>query len=128
MLDSAHVTAPVELYYWKSFLLICSRTCKISTFSASSWYCHLFSFFNCIALISYHNCPNFYPFAPTHPAFPTPSGNTHTIVHVHGSCVQVLWMPPFLTVLASPWLLCNYLFVLLNPLTSLSIPLDLPPL
>ena len=23
---------------------------------------------------------------------PTPSGNPHTIVHVHGSCIQVLWL------------------------------------
>ena len=33
---------------------------------------------------------------PLHPAPPTPSGNPHTIVHAHGSCVQVLWLLHFL--------------------------------
>ena len=61
-------------------------------------------------------------FAPLHPAFPTPSGNPYTIVHVHGSW-EFLHYSISYTVLYSPWLFCNYLFVSLNPLTSSPIPL-----
>ena len=38
----------------------------------------------------------FSSFAPLHPAPPTPSGNSPTIVRVHGSCVWVLWLLHFL--------------------------------
>ena len=41
--------------------------------------------------ITYYNCPNFFSFAPP-PNLPTPSGNPHTIVHVHGSCIYILWL------------------------------------
>ena len=34
----------------------------------------------------------FSPFVPIHPASPTPSGNPPTIGHIHGSCIQVLWL------------------------------------
>ena len=35
--------------------------------------------------------PNFPPLSPS-----TPSGNPHTTVHVHGSCIYVLWLLRFL--------------------------------
>ena len=39
--------------------------------------------------LCYYSCPNFFPFVPL---YPTPSDNPHTIVHVHGSCIFVLWL------------------------------------
>ena len=67
--------------------------------------------------------PIFPPLSLLHPAPPTPSSNLHTIVHVHGSLAA-----PFpILYLISPWLFCNYLFVLLNPLTSSPIPPHTPP-
>ena len=39
--------------------------------------------------LCYCSCPNF-------PLSPTPSGNAPAIVHVHGSCLQVLWLLRFL--------------------------------
>ena len=44
----------------------------------------------------YYTCLSIFPFSPLHPAPSTPSGNPPTIVHVHGSCVQVLWQLHFL--------------------------------
>ena len=58
---------------------------------------------------------------------PHSSGHPDNIVHVHGSCVQVVWLLHFLLYFTSPWLFCNYLLVLLNPLTSLPIPSHPPP-
>ena len=37
-----------------------------------------------------YSCPNYSPFPSSTPAPLTPSGNPHTIVHVHGSCVGSL--------------------------------------
>ena len=68
------------------------------------------------------HCPNFSPFAPLHPATPTPSGNLHTIIHIDGSCAGSLATLLPMLYCTSPWLLCNYLFVLLNLLTSSPIP------
>ena len=36
--------------------------------------------------LSYCSCPDCSSFSPLQPAVPTPSGNPHTIVHIHGSC------------------------------------------
>ena len=40
----------------------------------------------------YYSCLKFYPFVPLQPALPLPSGNPHTLVHVHGSYINVLWL------------------------------------
>ena len=68
----------------------------------------------------------FPPFAPLHPAPPTPSGN-------HCSCPWVMDISSLATpfpilYFISPWLLCNYLFVLLNPLICSPIPTHPPPI
>ena len=57
---------------------------------------HRKSFFNYILLIMLLQLFHFFPFAPLQLAPPTVSGNPHAIVHVHGSCVQVLWLLHFL--------------------------------
>ena len=69
------------------------------------------------------------PFASLHPAPCTTSGNPPTIVHVNGSmCIKSL-APPFpILYYTPPWLFCNCLFVLLNPLTSSPIPPHTPPI
>ena len=65
-------------------------------------------------------------FPPFHPAPPTP-GNPHTIVHCQRSCIGSLATPFPILYFAFPWLFCNYLLVVLSPLTSSPIPLDPPP-
>ena len=57
----------------------------------------------------------FFPYAALHPAPLTPSGNPHTIVQVHGSCVGSLATPLSILYFSSPWLFHSSLFVLLNP-------------
>ena len=69
--------------------------------------------------------------------FPPLSPSTHHSLSLmqsphHCSCPWVMCISSLATLFPilyfiSPWLLCNYLFVLLNPLTSSSIPLYLPP-
>ena len=73
----------------------------------------------------YYSCPSFSSFASLHQAPPSPSGNPHTIAHVHGSWVGSLAIPFPILYFISPWLLCNYLFILLNPHTSSPIPHNL---
>ena len=46
--------------------------------------------------LCYYSYSNFSTFHLLHPELPTPSGHSHTIVHVHGSCIQVLWLLHFL--------------------------------
>ena len=59
---------------------------------------------------------------------PLPTDTPHSlrqspiIVPVHQSCVHTLASPFPMLYFTSPWLFCNYLFVLLNPLTSSPIP------
>ena len=42
--------------------------------------------------LCYYNCPNFPPLSTYTQPPPTPSDNPHTIVHVQGSCICVLWL------------------------------------
>ena len=59
----------------------------------------------------------FFPLCP-HP----PSGNPHTIVHVHGSCMQVLWLLHFLYCTSYPhgYSVTTYLYFLIpSPLHPL---------
>ena len=57
------------------------------------WFQRLYQqFFNCILLFMLLELSQFSPFVPIHPASPTPSGNPPTIGHIHGSCIQVLWL------------------------------------
>ena len=59
-------------------------------------------FLNCILLIMVLQLSQFSLFVPLYPAPPTPSGSTHSIVHVHGSCVWVLWLLHFLYCTSHP--------------------------
>ena len=64
----------------------------------------------------------FPPLPPTHPASPTPSQSPR-----HCSCPWVMHISSLATpfpilYFISPWLFCNYLFVLLNPPTSSPLP------
>ena len=78
--------------------------------------------FNYILLIMLLPLSQFFLLFPLPPAPPTPSGNPHAIVHVHGSCEHSLAAPFPILYFTSLWLLCNYLFVLLNPLISSAVP------
>ena len=66
----------------------------------------------------YYSCPNFSPLACFHPASPTPSGNPHTFGHVMGHLYKFFGYSFPILCFTSPWLFCNYLFILFNPLTS----------
>ena len=55
----------------------------------------IFFFFHYILLIMLLVVPMF-PLCPPTPSTPPPSGNPPTMDHVHGSCVQVLWLLHFL--------------------------------
>ena len=64
-----------------------------------------------------------FPFCPHPPSTPTPSVNTL----YHCSCPWVMLISSLATSLpvlyaTSPWLFSNYLFVVLNPLTSSATP------
>ena len=80
-------------------------------------------FLNYIYWLCYYSCPNFPPFSPLHSAAPN---SLRQSLH-HCSCPWVMCISPLATPfpilnLTCPWLFCNYLFVLLNPLTSLPMP------
>ena len=60
---------------------------KCSPFSTSYYY---FLMFYCFC---YYSCPKFSPLCLSQPA-PTSMVNPHTIVHVHGSFLFVLWLIP----------------------------------
>ena len=82
-----------------------------------------FCFFNYILLIMLLQLSQFFPLYRLHPAPCTPLGNPPH----HCSCPWVMHISALATpfpilYFASPWLFCNYLFVLLNPLTSSPIP------
>ena len=67
--------------------------------------------------LCYYTCPSFSPFVPLHPASPTPSGNPH--LHVHGSCMYVLWLLHFLYCILHPYSVTTYLYFLIpSPLHS----------
>ena len=79
-----------------------------------------------------YSCPDFSPFASPHPAHHTPSGSLRQSPH-HCSCPWIMPIcslaTPFpIPYFTSPWLFCNYLFVLLNPLTSSPISPHSPPI
>ena len=78
---------------------------------------------NCIFLLFYFSCPNFSAFVPLHtaPATHTPSGNPYTLVHVHGSCIYVLWLLYFLYCTVHPRdysLTTNLYFLIPSPFLS----------
>ena len=75
----------------------------------------------------YYSCPNFFPFAP-HPAPPTPSGNSPPLFMSMGHAYKFFAFSIFYTVLTSPWLFCNYLYVLRNTLTPSPVPPQPPPI
>ena len=84
----------------------------------------LASYFNEYAITVVPIC---HPLPLLHPALPTHSGNSH-----HCSCPCFMYISSLSTTFpilyfTSPWLFCNYLFVLLNLFTSSPIlPLPLP--
>ena len=65
------------------------------------------------------------PIPPSTQHPPLPQAIPPTIVHVHVSCVGSLATPFPMLYFTSLWLFCNYLFVILNPLTSSPIPTHL---
>ena len=69
------------------------------------------------------------------PPFPSQPSTLHSFRQFpqHCSCPWVMHISSLATpfpilYFTSPWLFCNYLFVLLNPLTSSPIPLHSPPI
>ena len=90
----------------------------------------LFSFFNITFYwLCYYNYPNYPPIAHLHPA---PSHSLRQSPHPY-SCPGVMHINSLATLFpmlyfTSPWLFCNYLLVLPNPLTSSPISLKPPPM
>ena len=79
--------------------------------------------------LCYYSCLDFFPFCP-----PPPS-NLHSFRQSphHCSCPWVMRISSLATLFpmlyfTSPWLFCNYLLVLPNPLTSSPIPPHPPPI
>ena len=86
-------------------------------------------FLNYISLIMLLQWPQFFSLCPPPPS--TPSSFRQSPHHC--SCPWVMGISSLATSLpilyfTSPWLFCNYLFVLLNPFTSLPIPTRYPPI
>ena len=78
----------------------------------TSGYFILFTFY----WFCYYSCPDFTPFTPPPPSTPLPSDNPLTIVHVHGSHVQVLWLLNSLCCTLHPhgYSVTTYLYVLIS--------------
>ena len=82
-----------------------------------------FTFLNYILLIMLLKSPQFFPFCPPPRSIP------HSLRQSphHCSCPWIICIGSSATLFpvlhfTPPWLLCNYLFVFLNPLTSSPIP------
>ena len=101
---------------------------ELSLFSKQRHPLH-FLFLNLFKIIiywlCYYSCPNFSPFALLHPVPPLPQGIPASCPWV--MCISSLATPCPVLYFTSPWLFCNYLFILLNPLTSSPIPPHPPP-
>ena len=84
----------------------------------------IFFFFNCILLTMLLQLSQLFPTLPTS----TPSlpyylrESSHHCPCPWLMCISSLVTPFPILYFTSPWLFCNYLFVLLNPLTSSPIP------
>ena len=71
-----------------------------------------------------------FPFLPLlHPAYPTTSGKPPTIVHVHGSRLEVLWLLHFLYCTLQPhdYSVTTYLYIIpssLHPFSHIPLPSD----
>ena len=93
------------------------------------WFQRLYQqFFNCILLFMLLELSQFFPLcSPPHSIPDSLRQSPH-----HGSCpwamcISSLAIPFPMLYFTSPWLFCNYLFALLNPLTSSPIsPYPLP--
>ena len=46
--------------------------------------------------LCYYSCPNFFSSIPFLPVHPLPPSSPPPLVHVHGSCIYVLWLLHFL--------------------------------
>ena len=80
---------------------------------------YIIIFLNYILLFMLLQLSQSYPFAPSAQSTPTLSRQPHTVVHVRGSCLHICSLATLFLVLyfTSPWLFCNYPFVLLNSCT-----------
>ena len=76
----------------------------------------------------YYSCPYYYPFDPLHPAPPLPQAVPPPSFMFMGHAYKVFGYSISYSVLPSPWLFCNYLFVLPNPLTNSPILPHAPPI
>ena len=82
------------------FFCTCSSTFfkfygKNMSFLLSYFFIFPVLFKNIFYWLCYYSCPNFSPIASLHPVPPFPPAST-PLVHVHGSCIQVLWLLHFL--------------------------------
>ena len=87
-----------------------------------------FFFKKCTYWLCYYSCPSFSPFAPLHPAPAPPHFFKQTLHHCSCQWVMHISSPatPFpILYFTSPWLFCNYLFVLPNTSTHSQNPLPL---
>ena len=98
-------------------------------------FCIVSAFYNvCVLLfkiifywLCYYSCPNFFPFASPLPSYPLPQAISTPIFMSMGHMCKLSGYSISYTVLHIPMVLCNYLFVLLNPLTSSPVlPYPLP--
>ena len=97
-------------------------------------YLRIFSFFKVYFIDFYITVfPVFFPLIPS-TWHPLPSSNPHSLVHVHGSCIYVLWLLHFLYYCKSPYVyfvLTNYasysLYLFRHFPPPRSLPADNPP-
>ena len=79
--------------------------------------------------LCYYSCPNFPPLLPSIQQPPLPQAiSTPLFISMSHRYKFFGCSISYIVLFTSPWLFCNYLFILLNPLTSSPIPLQPPPI
>ena len=81
-----------------------------------------FLFFTDFFRLCYYSCLNFFPFVPSTQNPPLPQAIPKPLFSPLAMHISSLATPFPILYFTSPWLSCDYLFVLLTPLTSSPIP------
>ena len=104
-------------------IMLC--TCFVTWFKIFFW---VFVFLNYILLIMLLQLSQFFPLCPPPPRTPRSLRQSpHHCSCPWVMCISSLATPFAILYFTPPWLLCNYLSALLNPLTSSPIPPQPPP-
>ena len=125
MIPSAKITTcfPVSCVYTYTFRNLSIMNAKLVWYSLFLIIFVIFYFFNYILFLCYYGCLNYFLFSPLHP---TPPHTLRQSPHC-GLCPWVMHLCSMATLFpmlsfTSPWLCCNYQFVLLNSFTFFSHP------